>query len=106
MHNMLNIIKQAALEAVEASAPVQVLYGTVESASPLSVRVDQRFTLSKKFLVVPEYLTDYTVKIEFTGSEAREATVYNALKAGETVLLLRMQGGQKYVILDRIGGAA
>jgi len=103
---MINIIKQAALEAVEASAPVQVLFGTVESVSPLTVRVDQRFTLPKEFLVVPEHLTDYTVKIEFTGSEAREATVYSALKTGEGVLLLRMQGGQKYVILDRIGGSA
>ena len=106
MHNMINIIKQAAVEAVEASAPVQVLFGTVENASPLTVRVDQRFTLSKEFLVVPEHLTDYTVKIELTGSEVREATVYSALKTGETVLILRMQGGQKYVILDRIGGAA
>lgn len=87
MHNMIKIIKQAAVEAVEASAPVQVLFGTVESASPLTVRVDQRFTLSKEFLVVPERLA-------------------NTFDVGENVLLLRMQGGQKYVILDRIGGAA
>ena len=84
---MIKIIKQAAVEAVEASAPVQVLFGTVESASPLTVRVDQRFTLSKEFLVVPERLA-------------------NTFDVGENVLLLRMQGGQKYVILDRIGGAA
>ena len=88
MHNMINIIKQAAVEAVEASAPVQVLFGTVESASPLTVRVDQRFTLTKRFLL----LTDTAQKA--------------GLAIGDIVLLLRVQGGQKYVILDRIGGAA
>jgi len=31
-------------------------------------------------------------------------TVHNALKEGEKVLLLRVQGGQKFVVWDRIGG--
>lgn len=28
----------------------------------------------------------------------------NHLEKGEEVILLRMQGGQKYIVLDRIGG--
>lgn len=30
--------------------------------------------------------------------------VHNALKVGDTVLLLRQDGGQNFIILDRIGG--
>lgn len=30
-------------------------------------------------------------------------TVHGALKTGEQVILLRMQGGQKYLVLDRLG---
>ena len=31
-------------------------------------------------------------------------TVHNALKNGEYVLLIQIQGGQKYVVLDRVEG--
>jgi hypothetical protein len=84
---MLNIIKQAAVEAVEAASPVQVLFGTVSGAAPWAVRVDQRFTLTERFLL----LTDTAQKA--------------GLSIGDIVLLLRVQGGQKYVILDKVGGA-
>lgn len=30
-------------------------------------------------------------------------TVHNTLKAGDKVILLRVQGGQKYIVLDREG---
>ena len=33
-----------------------------------------------------------------------QMTIHNALEKGEEVVLLRMQGGQKYIVLDRIGG--
>jgi hypothetical protein len=29
--------------------------------------------------------------------------VYNALKVGEEVILMQSSGGQKYIVLDRIG---
>lgn len=86
MHNMIKIIKQAAIEAVEASNPVNVLFGVISGTAPLTVRVDQRFSLSQEFLVVPKRLA-------------------NTFDVGENVLLLRMQGGQRYVIFDKIGGA-
>lgn len=33
----------------------------------------------------------------------KSITIHNKLKVGEQVVLLRMQGGQKYLVLDRIG---
>lgn len=33
----------------------------------------------------------------------KEITMHNALKVNEKVILLRQQGGQKYIVLDRIG---
>lgn len=35
-----------------------------------------------------------------------EIIVHNALKKGEEVVLLRMQGGQKYLVVDRLGKGA
>lgn len=87
MANLLQLIKQAAKDAVEASNPVQVHFGTVLSEEPLEVQVDQRFILPAAALVVPESLGRY---------EGR------GLTAGDRVLLIRVQGGEKYVILDRV----
>lgn len=93
---MLNTIKQAALDAIEASKPVTVMTGTVIKISPLEVNVDQRFTLDADFLIVPESLTRYTLTI---GSN--EYVIRPGLQVGDRVILLRVQGGQKYLILDK-----
>lgn len=36
-------------------------------------------------------------------SGRKKITVHNALAAGDEVILIRQQGGQKFVVLDRIG---
>lgn len=33
----------------------------------------------------------------------KEMTIHNSLAVGDSVLLLRQQGGQKYIVMDRIG---
>lgn len=37
-------------------------------------------------------------------SGEKTVRVHNALKAGEEVVLIRQQGGQKFIVVDRIGG--
>ena len=94
---MLNAIRQAALTAVEAAGPVAVIFGTVTSANPLEVNVDQRFTLDADFLIVPESLTRYVLNIGGV-----EYVIRPGLQAGDRVVLLRVQGGQRYLILDKV----
>lgn len=94
---MLDIIKKAGVNAVGAANPVTIVYATVTSLNPLEVNVDQRFSLTEDFLVVPELLTNYSVTIGETEYMIREG-----LKLGDKVLLLRVQGGQQYVVLDKV----
>lgn len=82
--SLLETIKRAGIGAVEAGYPVAILFGTVSNKSPLEVNVDQRFILSEDFFIVPE---DVRKKV---------------LEPGDTLLLLRVQGGQSYIILDRV----
>ena len=89
----VKIIKKAAVEAVEAAKPAGIYFGTVTAVNPL--RVEQKMTLEKEQLVLTRNVTDY---------ETEDGSVQNALKQGEEVILFRMQGGQKYVVMDRIGG--
>ncbi|MCM1227321.1 MAG: DUF2577 family protein [Clostridium sp.] len=49
---LVKFIKKIALEAVEAAKPVQICFGTVKSAEPLKIYVDQKMTLGKNQLIV------------------------------------------------------
>lgn len=88
----LNIIKKAAIEAVEATLPPRVLFGKVSSTAPLTVRIDQKLSVSGDALVVTagtRYIKD----------------IQPGLQTGDKVVLLRMQGGQKYILLDKVVSA-
>ncbi|WP_339295929.1 DUF2577 domain-containing protein [Paenibacillus sp. FSL W7-1279] len=116
---MLDIIKKAAVEAVGAGNPVAIQFGTVISLSPLEVRLDQRLTLSEAFLIVPESLTRYEIDLHHTheytddsgtGSSTKKTepalpvkpiVIRKGLAVGDAVILLRLQGGQKYLVLDK-----
>lgn len=93
---MLNVIKRAAVEAMATGQPVAILFGNVTNTNPLEVNVDQRFTLDADFFIVPEVLTKYELQIG-----GNKYVIRSGLKPGDQVILLRMQGGQKYLILDK-----
>lgn len=123
MPNLTEVLKKAAMEAVAAGSPTGILFGTVETVTPLSVRIDQKTILTSEFLLQTSNVRPHTVSVtasgytEYTeggnGEEAfarhrhsvtgtNEYTVNNVLEVGDRVLLLSQQGGQLYVILDRL----
>jgi len=73
---IIETIKKVALNAFEASNPVKLLFGTVTSVNPVKIKVGDILTLTKEFLVIN-----------------------GAVEVGDTVTLIRVQGGQKYVVL-------
>lgn len=91
-------------------------YGTVVKSEPLEIMVNQKITLTKSFLEVLPQLSDFKIKIEYEkdpepepgNSEEepeiieKEITIKNELKQGDKVILLKKNGGQKYLVLDRI----
>lgn len=94
---LVNLIKQASMGAFESSKPVAVMFGTVNKANPLEVNVEQRFTLTRDFLVLTERLTEYKTTIA-----GQEIVIRKGLQAGDKVILLRVQGGQQYIVWDRV----
>lgn len=109
-------VKKAALETIEASKPVNVYFGEVVSASPLQINVDQKMMLGEKQLVLTEKVSDYTTELKVDWQTERESdhvhdisgrkkiVVYNGLGLGDKVILIRQQGGQKFIVIDRVGG--
>lgn len=113
MPNAVEVVKKAAVEAVEAGKPVNLLFGEVISASPLKIQVDQKAIYTEKMLVLTRNVTDYEVDMTVSHQTVvishghpikgrKKFKVHNALVVGDWVLLARMQKGKKFVVLDRI----
>lgn len=120
-NDLLNSVRKAAREAVEAAQPAGVVFGKVISAKPLKVLVEQKMTLNMAQLVLTRNVTEFQTKIsvqweseessmekiamphkhKITGK--KEVTIHNGLGIGDEVIIMRQQGGQKYVVIDRVG---
>lgn len=125
MRNMVDIVKNiqsVANQAYEANKPMALIYGQVTSTDPLKILVDQKLELTQEFLVLTRNVMDYDLEMtvnhqtEITGGGSGEASfephlhkyvgrktfrVHNGLILGDTVLMLRDNGGQRYVIIDK-----
>lgn len=125
INELVRLVKRAAVEAVQAGAPMSRGYGYVTSTSPLEITVDQKKILTEAQLILTDAVRDYTVEMttmpefhetEETSGGAGDASfashkhryqgrkkwkVHNALQMGEKVILLRCDGGQQYIVLGR-----
>ena len=101
---LTQLMRQIAASAVSA-AQTELLFGVVQSVSPLSVLVDQRFTLPEEALLIPQELEESLLRVQHPMVEEpdldRTYRIVTPLAVGEQVILLAA-GGQ-YLILGRIG---
>ena len=93
-NHLIRMIKQAAVEAVNAQKPFAFAVGKVRSVDPLEIELNQKITLTAQML----YLTSAVREFE----ENNPYTEDLSLRAGERVMLLRCDGGQKFIVLDRL----
>lgn len=121
---LMKTIKKAAVQAMKAEKPVEICFGKVTGVSPLKILVDQKMTLGKSQLVLTRNVTDFTTEVTVNWNTENKSggsgdssfashnhavagrkkiTVHNGLVVGDEVILFRQQGGQKYVVVDRIG---
>ena len=127
-NELVETLKRAAVEAIEAKKPVNVYFGEVVSAAPLKINVEQKMVLGEKQLILSRNVTNF--KTSITGGNIKnyyytglttdsgtapvspshvhavgkiEITVHNGLVVGDEVILIRQQEGQKFIVLDRIG---
>ena len=82
--NLVQLVKQIAIDAVNASKPCDYRIGTVTEENPLKIKISQSITIDDDFLHLTQTVTE------------------NPLKKGDKVLLIRKQGGKKYAVIDRV----
>ena len=101
-NDLLKLIKKSAVEAVNASKPANMVFGKVTSEDPLKIKVDQKLILTSSQLVLSERVTEYRLSVTMDGVR-KTMTVHNELEVGDEVILMQLSGGQKYIVIDRIG---
>jgi hypothetical protein len=112
-YDLVAAMKKAGEQASDAKKPVTVEVGTVITANPIKIQTESKLPLSSMQLIIPESLTkhDVTLTYDLNCSEeldhehkikgTTKVTIDNSLKVGDKVILIRQNGGQKYVVLDR-----
>lgn len=122
-----DLIAKIAIMAVKAGQPSELYTGTVHTTNPLSILVEDKFLLPYKLLTLTNAVSDHEVDItvsmttennthkhETDGDPTHDHThnhqikgrkkiiIHNGLKEGEKVVLVREQGGQNFIVLDRL----
>lgn len=98
---LATLIKKAALDAVNEMDLSGIRFGTVTSVNPLKITVDQKLVLTEKLLVLTRNVKDFEFEMSVNDAEKQVYKVFNALKMNDQVALLKAQGGQQYIVLDK-----
>lgn len=128
---MIGIIKQAGVDAMVATNPTCLIVGEVLSITEnikqiandnityhissdipeLTIKIDQKLTLTREFLIISENVTSYKADLKHyhtcdknTDEKLGLLSIRTGLKEGDKVILMRVQGGQEYVVLDKVAG--
>lgn len=103
MSDWIDGMRKIAMNAYQNSQPCDISFGTVVSAEPLEIKIEElKLTIGKNQIVILDCLTDRTIGVT-VGGESGTAVLPGALKAGDRVVLLRKAGGQKYIVFGREG---
>lgn len=120
--DLLKVIQKTSKHVAEAADPVAICFGIVTGVKPLKIEVEQRLPLEEEDLILTRAVRDHEVEMtvdhvtEQTSGGSGEAAfaahthqykgrkkfiVHNDLIVGDKVTMLRMQGGQKYLVIDK-----
>lgn len=123
MNNLVQVIQQIAEQTNKTGKPTSIVYGEVMTVDPLTIQVEQKLTLPAEFFKLTNAVRDHYVDITVSHvtenrsggsgdpafashnhdySGRKKILVHNGLRVGEQVILIQAQGGQDFIILDRV----
>ena len=102
MADLVDALKQLSAETGAGLNPVIIATGVVVSVDPLKIQIDQKTTLLESMLRLTNAVTDHDIDMNIPGIGPATVSVAGSLKIGESVFMVRDQGGQKYTVIDRV----
>lgn len=98
-----DMVKEIAVNAVEAGRPADITFGRVYSLDPFSVEIMEGVAITGNQIVLSERLKGHNLSIELADGE-KTAVVDPSLREGDRLILVRKKGGQTYYAIDRVPG--
>lgn len=93
---MSDVIREITQRTIQNDVNATLLYGTVTAKTPLSVKIEDRLTLSGDRLIAPSYLEKKTLQLE-----ERSIELVPEVKTGDRLILINL--GERYVIIGKVG---
>lgn len=97
-----DLIKKIVVNLLNVMKLSDILFGTVTSIKPIVITTEQKLPLNKNQLILSRNVTEYKSDITLDGVK-KEIINHNDLEVNDKVLLLRLQGGQRFLVLDKVG---
>jgi hypothetical protein len=90
---LVKLIKQGARHAIPENTLTDLVPGEVTKQDPLTILVENRFQIDSDFLILSPFCREFKDK--------NGTIIFDKLKQGDKVLLLRVSNGQQFYVLDR-----
>lgn len=100
--DIIDVIKRAAVSAVDEKQPSKYVFGTVTQVKPLKIKISDKIILTKEFLTLTRNVTAYTTSAKLGNEGFKSLTVSNNLVVGEKVVLIKNAEATGYLVLDRV----
>lgn len=90
---LVRLIKQGARHAIPENSLTDLVPGEVIKEDPLTILVENRFQIDSDFLILSPFCREFKDK--------NGTVLFDKLKQGDKVLLLRVSNGQQFYVIDR-----
>ena len=101
MSDLLGVLQQIMQENQQAMKPTELAFGTVVSVGPLSILVDNTAEPNPETgLILTDSVVARSAKVQ--GGSGGTVVINPGLSAGDRVVMLRVQRGQRYIVLSKV----
>lgn len=100
----ISLMLKAGRNAVPPSEKTDLVYGKVISTNPLRIQINNeaKLVLTEKFLMLSQLCKDKKIEVEIpTVPEPLEITLWEGLRVGDSVSMLRVLQGSKFYVLQK-----
>lgn len=96
-----SLMLQAGKNAIPNSEKTDLVYGRVISTNPLKIQhsKESKIVLTESFLILSKLCKEMKVKLP----DGQEIVLWTGLNVGDTVLMLRVLKGSKFIVLQKEG---
>lgn len=107
---MIDVIKDIASNIVNSQNFSSFYKGVVVSESPLSIELDNGLVIDENFIILNRLVTDFEesgkIELEICCESKKwydcKIKYERALKLGDNISVVKENGGQRYLVIDRL----